>query len=365
MSDAASERERQDGALVSIEAQCDLAIAALKEARTLPEVLKIQATAEALRVYAVRIKAARAAQNGIARVIFLAEARVGAELEAAQARGELQRPGGDRGNQHTGGKVPDGANATPKIADVLGSRKAAAQAKQMHRAGPAAIEREVAEATAQDRPASRQRILNPRRPTPAPPPQAPAPAAAPPPSPPSPLSTDAPDPASFSGTARARLEQAIEAHKRRLDRELEGRIHAEVTRRLEEWRQEAERTVGIRIAALEKRATQAEATVAALRGRFPHNMFRLLLEAVHPDRWHGSAKEARATEAFQYLTDHRAALAMTPEEEAAKIAAVKREAEQREWMRRAAAMRAAQEAERKRKAAERRAARKAQQEPSA
>jgi hypothetical protein len=38
--------------------------------------------------------------------------RLGREIEEGQARGEVAGRGGDRGNQHTGGKLLDGKVAT-------------------------------------------------------------------------------------------------------------------------------------------------------------------------------------------------------------------------------------------------------------
>lgn len=43
-----------------------------------------------------------------------AEMRLAEEYDAAQERGEVAKPGGDRGNQHTGGKLLDPKFASPK-----------------------------------------------------------------------------------------------------------------------------------------------------------------------------------------------------------------------------------------------------------
>jgi len=55
----------------------------------LEEVFGIRDTAEAFGVYTRKWKAAAEAQNSTALVVLLAEARIGAELKAAQARGEI------------------------------------------------------------------------------------------------------------------------------------------------------------------------------------------------------------------------------------------------------------------------------------
>lgn len=79
-----------------IVALCDRAIVDLREARTIEDVRSIGDIAAAFREYARKIKAAIEAQNATQTVVLLAEARIGAELKAAQERGELARHGGDR-----------------------------------------------------------------------------------------------------------------------------------------------------------------------------------------------------------------------------------------------------------------------------
>ena len=65
----------------------------LAEARTLPEVTAIRDKAEALRLYAKRRGAAIEAQNGCARVVFLAERQIGAALAKGQEAGEVAKRG--------------------------------------------------------------------------------------------------------------------------------------------------------------------------------------------------------------------------------------------------------------------------------
>jgi hypothetical protein len=120
---------------------CDRAIADLREARSIEEVQRIGAIAEAMAIYARKIKAARSAQNAAERVVLLAETRVGAELEVARKRGEVA----ERGNPDL--NVPNGNNRPATLADLGISRKRAAQAKRLAELGEEAIHEAARAAT--------------------------------------------------------------------------------------------------------------------------------------------------------------------------------------------------------------------------
>lgn len=165
-----------------------------------------------------------------------------------------------------------------------------------------------------------------------------------------------PHPDTFNGPERARLEQAIAAHKRQIDREFDGRVEAEVERRVAAEVERVRAEVGIQFSMMETRAKAAEADVKALRGRIPHSIYRLLLGAMKPERFDSDDSKAKAAEAFMYLKAHQAALAMTPGEEAEGVARVKRDQAMIERMRQHRAAEAERKAERERKAAERKAA---------
>ena len=124
-------------------------------------------SAEALEVFARKLNAARTARNACSELVILAEQRIGRELKAAQERGELAtRADGTTIRDH----VPQGNKVVPAtIAEIGLSRKQAMHAKRLADVPEAAIKAEIAAANAEDRPASRARILA------AAPPPAPAP----------------------------------------------------------------------------------------------------------------------------------------------------------------------------------------------
>jgi hypothetical protein len=95
-------------------------------------------------------------------------------------------------------------------------------------------------------------------------------------------------PGTFDRPERVRLEQAIGAHTRQLDREAEGR-------------------------------------------RIPARLFGFMLAAVNPDRFDAEDEKAAAREALEYLRAHQEALAMAPEDEAAQRDQKAREAAQADW----------------------------------
>lgn len=69
-------------------------------------------------------EAAVEAQNEARLVVLLAEATIGARLKEAQDRGEVAKAGGDRGNQHTGGKIRVAENATLRSIGIPPQRAA-------------------------------------------------------------------------------------------------------------------------------------------------------------------------------------------------------------------------------------------------
>ena len=71
---------------------CDRAIGNLNDARDIETVTELRDHAEMFALYSRKIKAALHAQNECQLVVLLAEARIGAELKAAQERGEVARP---------------------------------------------------------------------------------------------------------------------------------------------------------------------------------------------------------------------------------------------------------------------------------
>lgn len=99
----------------------DRAVAALSNARTSAEVLEardLAALAYDAAKRAARLGKAKQAHDDLVAAAYRAQAdaleieagakrRLADEYDAAQERGEIPRHGGDRGNQHTGGKFED------------------------------------------------------------------------------------------------------------------------------------------------------------------------------------------------------------------------------------------------------------------
>jgi hypothetical protein len=132
---------------------CDRAIVDLSEARTLDQVREIAGMAEAFAAYTRKMRAALEAQNAVHLVVLLAEAKIGAELKAAQERGEVAERGA---NQHV-----RTADILPATTSQLGiPRQRAAEMKRLADAGEPAIRAEVAAASAEGRRASRTRIIS-------------------------------------------------------------------------------------------------------------------------------------------------------------------------------------------------------------
>jgi len=87
-------------------------------------------------------------------VVLLAEARIGAELKAAQERGEVARPGGDR---MSNARTSDNAPLTLEAIGI--PRQRASEMKTLADAGEIAIRVEVDTATKEGRKPSRSNII--------------------------------------------------------------------------------------------------------------------------------------------------------------------------------------------------------------
>jgi len=142
--------ETRDQKIVDL---CNGAIASLNKARSLDEVLGIRNTAEAFSTYARKLKCAVEARAMTQLVVLLAEARIGAELQAAQERGEVARHGGDRS------KFQSPEVALPTSSDIGIPAQRAAEFKKLADAGEVAIRDEVASAIVENRRPSRERIV--------------------------------------------------------------------------------------------------------------------------------------------------------------------------------------------------------------
>lgn len=142
----------RDAAIMNV---CDQAILALDEARDIEAVVAIKNIADAFATYARKLKAAMAAQNQCSLVVLLAEARIGRELQAAQERGELQRPGGDRKSIN----VRDADN-DPTLDDIGITRQRAAEYKALGRKTDEVIRQATAVATATEKRITRSDLLD-------------------------------------------------------------------------------------------------------------------------------------------------------------------------------------------------------------
>lgn len=138
-----------------IVALCDRAIVDLREARTIEDVRSIGDIAAAFREYARKIKAAIEAQNATQTVVLLAEARIGAELKAAQERGEL----GAQGRRSDLNLVRD-ADEVPTI-DSLGiPRQRASEMRQLADIGEVGIREAARVANDASEPLTRTAVFN-------------------------------------------------------------------------------------------------------------------------------------------------------------------------------------------------------------
>lgn len=137
-----------------IMALCDGAITRLNDARDVEEVIGLRNAAEAFAVYTRKMKAAVEAQNQCQLVVLLAEARIGAELQKAQERGEVASSAGRPKNVRT----PD--DFQPPTHEQVGiPRQRAAEMKKLAAAGEPRIRDEIADATREGRRPARRNIL--------------------------------------------------------------------------------------------------------------------------------------------------------------------------------------------------------------
>lgn len=141
--------------VATIPALCEQATRALGEAKTIDECRRIGNIAAAWREYLRRHKAAVEAQNLTAQVVLLAEAQIGRELEAAQARGEVGAQG-----RRSDLLVTD--EEVPTIAEAGLTWDQAHKARKLAAAGPERIRAAREQADAERRPLRRADVV-PRR----------------------------------------------------------------------------------------------------------------------------------------------------------------------------------------------------------
>jgi phage N-6-adenine-methyltransferase len=143
-----------------IVALCDRAIVDLREARTIEDVRSIGDIAAAFREYARKIKAAIEAQNATQTVVLLAEARIGAELKAAQERGELAGRGNPYGNNQHGGNAR-AAGISSSTLDSLGiPSQRASEMRQLADIGEVGIREAARVANDAGEPLTRSAVFN-------------------------------------------------------------------------------------------------------------------------------------------------------------------------------------------------------------
>jgi len=108
--------------------------------KSIGECLKIHSLAKAISVYAQKIGFAQEAQDTCAKIVVLAERRIGQELIEAQKRGELAR------RDHHPGSVPSGDTAPATHEEIGISRRRAHEFRQMAELSDADIEETMSEA---------------------------------------------------------------------------------------------------------------------------------------------------------------------------------------------------------------------------
>ena len=139
-------------------ALCDQAIDQLREARDLEEVFGIRNAAEAFAVYSRKYKSAVDAQAQCQLVVLLAEVRIGTELAAAQARGEVAKADGVV-NQHSKEGARSAGTLPATLSDLNIPSQRAADMKALAKKGEPAIRAHVKAAADSGRVASRRSIL--------------------------------------------------------------------------------------------------------------------------------------------------------------------------------------------------------------
>ena len=134
---------------------CDGAIAQLTEARDLEAVLGIKNAAEAFVTYTRKWRAAAEAQNACRMVVLIAEAKIGAELKAAQDRGQVATQ--KAGRPISVRRADTSATTLSKIGIT---RQRASDFKKLAKAGPGVIQAEVQKANAEHRVVTRRSIID-------------------------------------------------------------------------------------------------------------------------------------------------------------------------------------------------------------
>jgi hypothetical protein len=119
---------------LKLPALIDRAQRCLAEARTSAEVLEARAAAQAALHYAKLVKAANDTQADCLKMIARAEIRMANEIDAAQARGEVAKPGGDRQ-----GIVQDADNGSATFDDLDLDRRRVSEWRQLRDAGGEAL----------------------------------------------------------------------------------------------------------------------------------------------------------------------------------------------------------------------------------
>jgi hypothetical protein len=115
---------------LKLPALIDRAQRCLAGARTSAEVLEARAAAQAALHYAKLVKAANETQADCLKMIARAEIRMANEIDAAQARGEVAKPGGDRQ-----GIVQDADNGSATFDDLDLDRRRVSEWRQLRDAG--------------------------------------------------------------------------------------------------------------------------------------------------------------------------------------------------------------------------------------
>lgn len=155
-----------------IQVLCDRAIMDLTDAKTVQDVMNVLTQAQIIEAYARKHRAAVEAQGNCKIVVMLAEARIGSELMAAQARGELAHK-----NEPVSQYVQTTDIPPATLTDIGIPRQRAAEMKQLASVGVDAIKAEGQAAKAEGRLPSRRNLTGkakpashsrPRRPAPPP-----------------------------------------------------------------------------------------------------------------------------------------------------------------------------------------------------
>jgi hypothetical protein len=137
----------------NLPALIDQAAQRLLNARTSAEVVQAHKLADAAFHVAQLCKAAKKTQADCLRIIFQAEIRLADEYNAAQARGEVQKPGGDRKII-----IPHGNNDPPTVTDIGLSSKLIYQARQTLDLGSDGVNKAINEALASNQPMTKETV---------------------------------------------------------------------------------------------------------------------------------------------------------------------------------------------------------------